>query len=255
MQWHGIAVQQICRLALVLSLVGAAWPASAGPFGAWAAVVVAADYRAHSGADTEVFDNARRDLSQALIRAGFAPANLRQFSVRPGRYTELPLRTELPLIGDTLKTITQTARGGCLFYFTSHGAPQGLVFGDHLLPPEAMADLIDDTCAERPTVIVISACYSGVFIPALAAANRMILTAARPDRPSFGCSEDLDYTFFDQCVLEALPFSPTFPDLAVNARTCVAQREQKEGVAPASEPQLFVGDRIEPLLAYYTLTP
>src|SRR5690242_481138 len=90
-------------LALVLSLVvafvgqgaaraaaPAAAPVAASPFADWAAVVVAGDWRAHSGAASEAFDNARRDVGQALLGAGFRPQNLREFSVRPARYRDHP---------------------------------------------------------------------------------------------------------------------------------------------------------------------
>ncbi len=244
--------------ALVAALVGAslvAVPASAGAFGAWAAVVVAGDYRAHSGVPAEFFDNARRDIAKGLINAGFASANVRQFSVRPGRYTDpVPLATDYKVLTDTLDTLTKSARGGCFLYFTSHGAPQGILFGDFGLSPDVLARVVDDYCSGRPTVVIVSACYSGVFIPALASDDRMVLTAARPDRTSFGCSEDLHYTFFDQCVLESMPNSQSFPDMAKKTQDCVAAREQKEGLSPPSEPQLFVGERIAPLLDLYPLS-
>ena len=53
-------------LALLLALfpsVRAGGARAAGPFADWAAVVVAGDFHAHSGADSEAFDNARRDVS------------------------------------------------------------------------------------------------------------------------------------------------------------------------------------------------
>jgi hypothetical protein len=248
----GLAIRLLLAALLLLLPVA---PASAGAFGAWAAVVVAGDYRAHSGTPAEFFDNARRDIAKSLVDMGFDPANIRQFSVRPGRYTDpVPLATDYKVLSDTLDTLTKTARGGCFLYFTSHGAPQGIVFGDYGLTPEVMAQLVDDYCSDRPTIVVVSACFSGVFIPALANENRMIITAARPDRTSFGCSEDFKYTFFDQCVLESIPQSQTFPDLAMKAQACVAAREEKEGMSPPSEPQVFIGDRIAPLLDYYTLS-
>src|SRR5689334_23478207 len=58
---------------------------------------------------------------------------------------------------------------------------------------------------------------SGMFIPVLQASNRMVVTAARGDRTSFGCGETNTYTFFDQCILESLPESMTFPMLADTA--------------------------------------
>ena len=111
-------------------------------------------------------------------------------------------------------------------------------------PPDAMAALVSNDCGARPTVVIVSACYSGVFVPPLAAPNRMILTAARPDRSSFGCGEQDRYTFFDTCVLSQLPLSASFPDLGDKVRTCVAQREHDLGMAPASEPQLSVGSQV-----------
>eukprot|EP01035_Chromulina_nebulosa_P037693 gene37693-50886_t len=43
---------------------------------------------AHDGGPTEAFDNARRDVTLALNRAGFQSTNIRQFSVRPERYKD-----------------------------------------------------------------------------------------------------------------------------------------------------------------------
>ncbi|MEO6380286.1 MAG: hypothetical protein ABIO37_19855, partial [Caulobacteraceae bacterium] len=40
---------------------------TASPFANWAAIVVAGDWRAHDGGPSEGFDNARRDISKALI--------------------------------------------------------------------------------------------------------------------------------------------------------------------------------------------
>jgi hypothetical protein len=90
-------------------------------------------------------------------------------------------------------------------------------------------------------VVVVSACYSGVFVAGLARPNRLVLTAARRDRSSFGCGESDRYPFFDACVLEAMPASVDFLALAKKARLCVARRERQEGMRPPSDPQIFVG--------------
>ena len=50
-------------------------------FSHWAVVLVAGDFRAHSGAPSKVFDNGRHDLAQAFAKIGFAPANMLQLSV------------------------------------------------------------------------------------------------------------------------------------------------------------------------------
>ncbi len=251
-----VRMERILRIIclLVLACFGAT-PASAGPFDAWIGIVVAGDNTADGGGATEVFDNARRDIARHLVNIGFEPANVRQFSIQPGRYAEAPLRADYQTLRDTIIGLTQTVRGGCFIYFTSHGSPQGIVFNHGLFSPQGFANLVNETCADLPTVVIMSACYSGVFIPALAADSRMVFTAARPDRASFGCGADLTYTYFDQCVLEMFPGAQTFPELATDVQTCVAAREELEGAAPPSEPQLYVGGRAASLLQYYTLDP
>ncbi|WP_430648720.1 C13 family peptidase [Bradyrhizobium neotropicale] len=41
----------------------------------------------------------------------------------------------------------------------------------------------------RHKVVVISACYSGVFVPRLANPYLLVITAADADHPSFGCPD------------------------------------------------------------------
>ena len=229
---------------------------AASPFADWAAVIVAGDWHAHSGEPSEVFDNARRDLAQAFVAAGFSPANLRQFSVRPEQYPDAhPSLADPPAIMQAMSELTTKAKGGCLVYITSHGAPSGTIVGERVFTPAGVAHMLDQACADRPTVAVISACFSGVFVPALAGSNRMVLTAARPDRSSFGCGEADKYPYFDQCILETLPQVGDFAALGTTVQGCVAARETKEGMKPASEPQLFVGAALKPMLPLLPLAP
>lgn len=220
--------------------ISPAW--AANTFANWAAIVVAADFHAHSGADSEVFDNARRDVSADLVRLGFSPDNILQFSVRPERYpAQQPRHADAQTIATSLWDLSNRTDGGCLAYFTSHGNTDGIALGDDILSPKKMDQLISNACGNRPTVVIVSACFSGVFVPVLAAPTRMIMTAARPDRTSFGCGEMFRYTFFDDCMLQTLPASGDFPDLAKNVSTCVAGKEKKEKIQYPSEPQVSIG--------------
>ena len=240
-----------------LSLAPAPAAAAKGPFSDWAAVVIAGDWKAHSGGSTEAFDNARRDVAARLPALGFSPANIRQFSTRPERYPDTkPIETALAPIHDTLAALAQKAPAGCLIYYTSHGGPPGVVLdkdGEQMIvPPEVMADLVDSACPNRPTVVVISACFSGVFIPAMARNDRMILTAARPDRSSFGCGEGDKYPYFDDCFLSSSSTSRNFPALAEAVQACVRAREIATGARPPSEPQVWIGPAIKPMLPLYS---
>ena len=232
----------------VLAFQGAATGTAASPFRDWAAVVVAGDWRASGGEQpTQAFENARRDIHGALLSAGFEPGHVRTLSLKEG--TPAADLTTGPNLAAALKQTASAAPAGCLFYLTSHGSPQGAVFGRQgLLAPGVLDRLLKDACQDRPTVVFLSACYSGVYLPALAAPNRLVLTAARPDRASFGCGSDDKYPFYDACVLQVWPTSADFLALGQAVRSCVARREQELRLAPASEPQMHAGARIRPLL-------
>ncbi|MBV8593585.1 MAG: peptidase C13 [Caulobacteraceae bacterium] len=209
----------------------------------WATVVAAGDDRAaHSDRPTLAFDNARRDVAGALVAAGAAAPDLAQLSLRPAQSAGAAAGpTSVPLVLDRLSALAARHPAGCLLYVTSHGSPDGLIVGDRLVPPPILAALVTRACGERPTAVILSACFSGQFVPALAGPRRFVMTAARADRSSFGCGEGDRYPFFDGCVIAALPLSGGFADLAVRVRRCVSSREDALGLSPHSEPQVYQG--------------
>jgi hypothetical protein len=235
------------RFVVVLAalLLAAMQPSlAAGGFADWGAVVVAGDFHAHDGSEAEIFDNARRDIAVQLQRIGFPADNIVQFSVRPEKYAPVPQHSEPQTIANALWDLSNRTSAGCLIYITSHGSTGGVQVGGVLLVPDALATMVSNACGDRPTVVIVSACYSGVFVPALAGPNRLILTAARPDRTSFGCGQTFTYTFFDECVLQEFSTSHDFPGLASLVQACVAAREKKEKMSPPSEPQLSIGANV-----------
>ena len=245
---------------VLLALAGGIRPhdgaKAASPFDDWAAVVVAGDFHAHSGAESEAFDNARHDIGAALIEEGFRPEHLREFSTRPDRYpAEHLMMSEPGLIEAKLTDVATQAKGGCLIYFTSHGSPAGVLVGPRLLSPAGLSQIVDNACGDRPTVVIISACFSGVFVPPMSRPDRLVLTAARPDRSSFGCGESDRYPYFDTCMLQTMPNAKDFADLSRGVQACVADKEVATGMSPPSEPQLFIGSQLRPLLPFYPFPP
>ncbi|MFO1015526.1 MAG: C13 family peptidase [Caulobacteraceae bacterium] len=223
-------------------------PTGPSPFNRWAIVVVGGDWRSTDGDETPIFDNARRDVAAAFLKAGFLSRNLAELSVNPGDddgVEETNSRNFERLAGN----VTDGARG-CLFYFASHGSEQGIVFGRREgLDPRTMNRLIDNWCGDKPTVVIVSACHSGVFVPALEGPNRMIMTAARSDRSSFGCGGTDTYPYYDACILESLPRSADFIALSRKVKACIERREEEEDADPPSEPQVSIGEDIERRLA------
>ena len=231
------------RFLIVVAAILIAGHANAASFADWAVVVASGDnHSAHDQILTETFDNARRDVSDLLVKRGFSRDNLAEFSVQPTvALAGLPAMTTIDGMFSRLAALSTTAPGGCLFYLTSHGSPDGVLVGRSILPPKRLAALVDQACGAKPTAVILSACFSGVSIPALRGPNRFVFTAARRDRPSFGCSESDKYPYFDACAIEALPNAKGLIDFADIVRACIAKREDDEGLRPRSEPQLFVG--------------
>jgi hypothetical protein len=217
---------------------------AAGSFADWGAIVVAGDFHAHDGTESEIFDNARRDIAAQFQRIGIAKNNVVQFSVQPEHYNPPPQRADSQTIANNLWDISNRTSAGCLIYITSHGSPDGVLVGGTMYSPDALATMIGNACGDRPTVVIVSACFSGAFVPTLQGPNRLIFTAARADRTSFGCGQTYQYTFFDECVLQSFPASHDFPGLASLVTGCVAARERKEKMTPPSEPQLSIGANV-----------
>lgn len=134
-------------------------------------------------------------------------------------------------------------------YLTSHGsANHQLALTQPRLELEDLpaADLktLMEPLAERNKVIVISACYSGGFIEPLKSPNTLVMTAARADRVSFGCSEESDFTYFGRALFaEALQETNDIVQAFTLAQARVAEREQSDHYQ-ASEPQLWAPDQV-----------
>jgi len=232
-------------LFVLLAWLAASPSVAQSRFEGWAAAIVAADWRTSAGEPIQAFDNARRDLTSGFLAAGFSRAAMVDYSLRPDTDTATTPETAVAGIVEAASRATR----GCFLYFSSHGSPAGINFGPTaVLTPTSMARLVREICDQRPTVVVVSACFSGVFLDALSGPNRMVITAARRDRASFGCSEDAVYPYFDGCVIESLPTATDFIALANATRTCVKDREQAEGLTPGSEPQVFIGANMQLLL-------
>ncbi len=242
-------------LAVTASCVQAQTPPSGSRFDGWAAAVIAADWRTSAGEPIQAFDNARRDVTAGFLAAGFERAALYDATLRP----DVPSPVSAAEALEGIFRVAETNTRGCLLYFTSHGSPEGLVFGpDAQLTPTSMATLVRSLCQSRPTIVIVSACYSGIFVNALSGPDRMVMTAARRDRNSFGCGKDATYPYFDGCVIESLSTARDFIALSQATKACVKRRETEEGLSPPSEPQVRIGADMQlllPTLAFQSAGP
>ncbi len=190
-----------------------------------------------SGDDSiTAFDSARKTLAGIFSMRGLSPANTIQLSRDSGEQTGGVRDTSVEGFEQALRDLSIGPNDGCLIHITSHGNSTGFFIRDReFLTPSDMARILDATCGQRPTVVLISACYSGVFVDPVAAPNRVILTAAREDRSSFGCGTEDEYTYWDGCLIDELPGATTWRGLYDSIVACI-ERKESGGFTP-SEPQ------------------
>jgi len=99
----------------------------------------------------------------------------------------------------------------------------------------------------RHRLLIISACYSGIFLP-LANADTLVITAADADHPSFGCRDGAQWTYFGDAFFNtAMRRAPNLRDAFSQAREIVRKRELHDGFDP-SNPQMAGGENIMRLL-------
>jgi len=136
-----------------------------------------------------------------------------------------------------------------MLYVTSHGDEDHnlLVDLDPLPLDQIGAPDLAGILAKHPfkwKVLVVSACYSGGFVPLLRGAGTLIITAARTDRSSFGCGSDSDATYFGKAwLVDALNQTPDFITAFKQASGEIHQWEQRDKLTP-SEPQINIGSGI-----------
>ncbi|HUC71772.1 MAG TPA: C13 family peptidase [Stellaceae bacterium] len=223
---------------MLLALIGGSEAGTRAAGEGWQVVLAAGD-------DAEpVFDDATRTLAQRLRAGGVPAADIHRLSASAA---ELRSGVEPATAENLLRRIAGLpAQPGdrCFIFLTSHGehdAGLWLARSQRALHPEELAQALSRGCAAVPTVVIVSSCYSGGFASgAMAKPNRIVLTASRRDRPSFGCQADRTYTFFDGCLLRALPKAVNWNGVFAATKGCVARQEHALGERP-SEPQAYFG--------------
>lgn len=214
----------------------------------WKSVFISGDHSIPN------FDNGRKVLSEMFAPLGAFSENQNHLTSEPRLVkggVQLATLDNIALTFQNLKV--DKSKDGCFLFMTSHGIKN---FGFYLsrgenggrggITPAQLKSVVDSACGSAPTVLLISSCYSGQFVEKLAADNRVILTAAIKDRPSFGCSTDTTYTFWDECVIDNLPSSRTWEELYAGVKSCIERKESELGFNP-SLPQAYFGKNVRNL--------
>jgi hypothetical protein len=185
--------------------------------------------------DQGVFKNEATAAAQVVAdRFGSGPINVQYNSKKGGGATIEALAMSLREAANGMD-----AENDVLFLIlTSHGSRAGLAVKagrlTQTLTPSNLAGMLART-GVRHKVIVISACYSGVFVPRLANPNMLVITAADADHPSFGCEDKAKWTYFGDAFFNiALRQAKSLKDAFVVARALVRKRELRGHFEPSN---------------------
>lgn len=211
----------------------------------WKALLVAADYA------QPVFNNAVDAIQQRLMAFGMSAADISVLKADARSREAIANRSN---VETQSKRLTGPASTGCFFFITSHGQPGGGLIvrrPNAVIRPSQLDQMLDRGCGDRPTVVITSGCFSGLYTEdrAMRRPNRIILAAARADLPSFGCGASERYTFYDRCLLESLKRGAPWQVIASSVNACVSQTERRSG-DPPSYPQAFFGSKAAGLTAF-----
>jgi len=198
--------------------------------------------------DQGVFRNEASGAAQVVAgRFGSGPVNVQYNSKKGGGATIEALAMSLQVAANGMDTENDVL----FLILTSHGSRAGLAVKagrlTQTLTPSNLADMLARTSV-RHKVVVISACYSGVFIPRLANPDVLVITAADADHPSFGCQDKAKWTYFGDAFFNvALRQAKSLKDAFGVARALVRKRELREHFEP-SNPLMAGGANVQPLL-------
>lgn len=151
-------------------------------------------------------------------------------------------------VAAVMKRVASLARpqDRVMILLATHGGPNVLANQvgtrpQSLLKAKRLGELLADLRG-KPTLLVLSACFSGSFLSTAAEKNRVVLTAAARDRNSFGCHFQSNNTYF----VDALLNQPSLHGHSIveameTATIAIDRKEKREGLSPASLPQMSVG--------------
>ncbi|WP_335423555.1 C13 family peptidase [Gemmobacter denitrificans] len=164
-----------------------------------------------------------------------------------------------PAAAAALADLARSARDGrdlVVVLLTSHGLPGEIAVRHPGMKHHTSLTASDLRQLLRPLendrhVVILQACYSGSLIPALQSPNRIILTAARADRTSFGCAPGSNNTWFIRSLVEELQQGGSWQDVYLRTRSRVQGYERRKGIGihENSQPQASVGGRMQGLWA------
>jgi hypothetical protein len=133
-----------------------------------------------------------------------------------------------------------------VLYSTSHGQHDvGLVYrdsarGEGVVSPDRLSRLLDPLGIQN-RLLILQACYSGQFVPALRGPTSVVVTASADDRSSFGCQAGNDWTLFGDALINHAMRQPLPLDIQLRRANALIAAAEDQAHLVASNPQVSIG--------------
>jgi hypothetical protein len=142
---------------------------------------------------------------------------------------------------------------------TSHGEQTGFALqlpgGTAELTPQQVAAALDGEGIKN-RVAIVSACFSGIFVPPLANDNTIVITAADAKHTSFGCAPERDWTYFgDAFFHQSLHPGADFENAFDHARVLIRGWEMMDQATPSNPQGSFGRALVAKLAPFFATNP
>jgi len=142
---------------------------------------------------------------------------------------------------------------------TSHGEQTGFALqlpgGTAELTPQQVAAALDGEGIKN-RVVIVSACFSGIFVPPLANDNTIVITAADAKHTSFGCAPERDWTYFgDAFFHQSLHPGADFENAFEHARVLIHGWEMMDRATPSNPQGSFGRALVAKLAPFFATNP
>ena len=143
-----------------------------------------------------------------------------------------------------------------LLFMTSHGSPEGFALameevGLATLRPDQVAGVLDEEGIKN-RIVIVSACYSGIFLKPLMNDNSIVLTASDESNSSFGCSNEREWTYFGDALFnQALRPGATLQQAFDGAKQIIGGWEAEDNLPPSNPQGAFGAALVEKLRPLY----
>ncbi len=223
------------KLSRILSFDGS----KSGPSITWKAVLLSGLFSSNRG--PKILDDARVKVGELIQAKGVLNNHITHLSKNPS----LTGRGGISVASAdnfkrSIEDLELGANDGCFIYMTTGGSVDGFFLGsDEKISGARLAKILDDTCGDRPTVVILSSSHSGLLLTdTIKKSNRIVLTSTAGDKTQSTPTASSKYGSWDTCFIESFSGAKTWKELEQTTSSCISKANT------AHNPQKYFGSQL-----------